>query len=261
MRKHLLMAVALATMASTFGCAGMKDKLCYTRQGALAGAAVGASSGALLGAWAGGHVAEGAILGAVSGGLGGVVIGGLIGDMDHHKEIAELKARVAELESQLAAKEAELKACQDKNAALMAEIEALRKKLADCEANSGKPLATIALPNTVLFKSGSAKLTDEGKRLLDDAVAKIKELGPDKMIVVEGHTDSDPIVNSGWKSNWELGAARSLAVVHYLQDSQGIAGESLNAATGGEYHPAAGNDTAEGKATNRRTLLMVHPKK
>jgi chemotaxis protein MotB len=76
--------------------------------------------------------------------------------------------------------------------------------------------------------------------------------------MVEGHTDSDPIRHSGWKSNWELGAARSLTVLHYLADKAGVDPAMMSAATFSKYQPVAGNDNAQGKAQNRRAVIVIY---
>ena len=88
----------------------------------------------------------------------------------------------------------------------------------------------------------------------------VREQFPDRALMVRGHTDSQPIVYSGWKSNWELGAARALGVVHYLMDKHGVQGENLSAATYSKYQPRADNATDEGRQQNRRAELVVLPK-
>ncbi len=118
----------------------------------------------------------------------------------------------------------------------------------------------LVFENDVLFAPGSARLTQRGAQSLDRVAQTIKCQLPHRMIYVEGHCDSDPIVYSGWRSNWELGAARALAVVHYLQDVHGIEGRRLAATTYSYYQPMADNDWAEGRQENRRAELVIYMK-
>ena len=110
----------------------------------------------------------------------------------------------------------------------------------------------------VLFDSGKAKLRKDSLPILDK-VAKILEKNvPNNNIGIEGHTDNQPIKYSGWKSNWELSAARALSVLHYLE-KEGIPPKRLSAIGYGEYRPVASNDTKEGKQLNRRVEIVIIP--
>jgi len=77
-----------------------------------------------------------------------------------------------------------------------------------------------------------------------------------KLIRVEGHTDNVPVHASTWTSNWDLSAARALAVVRVLQE-KGVDPTRLAAAGYGEYQPIASNDTPEGKSLNRRIEIVL----
>jgi chemotaxis protein MotB len=74
--------------------------------------------------------------------------------------------------------------------------------------------------------------------------------------MVEGYTDTDPIVYSGWPSNWHLGAARAIAVLQYI-NGQGIAPARCGATTYSEYRPVEPNATPEGKTKNRRVVVLI----
>lgn len=91
----------------------------------------------------------------------------------------------------------------------------------------------------VLFDKGSARLKEEGKPLLDEIVAVLKETGDlFSTVQVEGHTDDDPINTQQFPSNWELSAARAGAVVNYLLARQStIAPWRFSANGRGEYRP------------------------
>ena len=82
----------------------------------------------------------------------------------------------------------------------------------------------------------------------------------DLNVGIEGHTDNEPIKHSGWKSNWELSAARALSVLHYMADNHGVEPSRLSAIGYGEYHPVETNDTREGRQNNRRVEIVIIPK-
>jgi chemotaxis protein MotB len=117
----------------------------------------------------------------------------------------------------------------------------------------------ITVVGDLVFDSGKAKIRPEAFSLL----AKVSEVLKDNMaqfnIGIEGHTDNVPIRQSGWKSNWELSTARSLSVLHYLANDQGIAPERLSAIGYGEYRPVASNDTKDGRKQNRRVEIVILP--
>lgn len=117
----------------------------------------------------------------------------------------------------------------------------------------------ITVLGDLLFDSGKAKIRREAYAVLDKVAQVLAEDVPDLEVGVEGHTDNQPITHSGWKSNWELSAARALSVVHYLIDEKGIPPERLSAIGYGEYNPVAYNDTREGRQLNRRVEIVILP--
>ncbi len=109
----------------------------------------------------------------------------------------------------------------------------------------------ISIPGNVLFASGRAELTAQGKTTLQKLASDIRTRYADRDIYVFGHTDDDPIRKSKWKDNWELGAARSLTVIRTMRDL-GIANENLVQANCSQYRPRTSNASAAGKSQNRR---------
>jgi chemotaxis protein MotB len=99
-------------------------------------------------------------------------------------------------------------------------------------------------------------LTDEAKKLLDD-VAVILKRYEDHLIEIEGHTDNIPIKHEIFTSNNVLSDYRALAVFEYLVD-EGINPAKLKHSGRGEYAPIATNDTAEGRAQNRRVEIKIY---
>jgi len=112
----------------------------------------------------------------------------------------------------------------------------------------------------VLFDSGKAVLREQALSTLDKVARVLNTTVKDLNIGVEGHTDNVPIRHSGWKSNWELSAARAMSVLHYLTDEYGVAPERLSATGYGEYRPVASNDEAEGRQQNRRVEIVILPR-
>ncbi len=110
----------------------------------------------------------------------------------------------------------------------------------------------------VLFPSGSAQLQPGGEKQLASVAQRLIEIGSripkdiSWVLQVDGHTDDKPISNVLYPSNWELSAARAIAVVKFLH-SEGIPNERLVAAGYGEYQPLSTIDTAR----NRRIELKL----
>ena len=112
----------------------------------------------------------------------------------------------------------------------------------------------------VLFDSGKDQLRPASLETLEKISSVLKTTVKDLSIGIEGHTDNIPIKHSGWKSNWELSAARALSVLHYLIDSQAIKPQRLSATGYGEYHPIISNDAPESRKKNRRVEIVILPK-
>jgi len=109
----------------------------------------------------------------------------------------------------------------------------------------------------VLFTPGSADLTEQGKEIVGRVADMIKKDYANNEIVAQGFTDSQPIKYSHWKSNWELGGARALALVHYLVDKAGFPADKVASMSFGEFRSVAPNDTPENMAQNRRAVITV----
>lgn len=112
----------------------------------------------------------------------------------------------------------------------------------------------------VLFGSGSAELGLDGQQQMNQLARTLLDVAKDIpgdinwILRVDGHTDSQPIATTQFRSNWELSTARAIAVVRYLT-TQGITPDKLAAAGFGEFQPLdPGTDTAA-RAKNRRIEL------
>jgi chemotaxis protein MotB len=120
---------------------------------------------------------------------------------------------------------------------------------------------TMTMVDKILFASGSADVSKEGKKVLDKVITILKDV-KDKRIQVEGHTDNVRIFSSiktKYPTNWELSVARATQVVRYLQEEGGLDPKLLSATGYSEYQPLAPNDTDEGKAKNRRIEIVLLP--
>ncbi|HLN63194.1 MAG TPA: flagellar motor protein MotB [Symbiobacteriaceae bacterium] len=113
---------------------------------------------------------------------------------------------------------------------------------------------TISLAGNAFFDSGKATLRPEVLPLLNDIADRLKALPND--ISLEGFADSDPIKTSEFPSNWHLSTARALAVRDYLE-GRGVQPERMILVGYGDKRPVFSNETAEGKAKNRRVDVVI----
>jgi chemotaxis protein MotB len=117
----------------------------------------------------------------------------------------------------------------------------------------------VIVTDQVLFDSGQAVLRPDGLTILDVVGNALKPL--DNQIVIEGHTDSDPIKPGGYyTTNLQLSTDRAVAVTLYFSDVLGLDGPSLTPAGRADWEPLATNATSEGKAKNRRVEILVESK-
>ncbi len=174
-------------------------------------------------------------------------------------KVSELQAKINEL-SQKAEKAEQLEKTtqtyQDLTKKLEKEIQEGQVQITEM-----KNRLTMTMVDKILFPSGSAQISKDGKRVLDKVVTILKDI-KDKRIQVEGHTDNVRIVSSlvkKYPTNWELSTARATEVVRYLQESGDINPKLLSATGYSEYQPVASNDTEEGKHKNRRIEIVLLP--
>ncbi|MCC6748472.1 MAG: OmpA family protein [Deltaproteobacteria bacterium] len=114
---------------------------------------------------------------------------------------------------------------------------------------------TITLAEGFFFDSGSAAVRKNSLPTLERISRLLRSLG--NALRVEGHTDDRPIKTARFPSNWELSTARATYVVSYLIQHFEADPRQLSAAGYGEWRPTATNDTAEGRAMNRRVDIVV----
>ena len=112
----------------------------------------------------------------------------------------------------------------------------------------------IELNSSLLFGSGDAMPSDIAFNIIDKVGAILKPF--DNPIHVEGFTDDLPIRTAQYPTNWELSSARSASIVRMLA-MQGVNPQRLASVGYGEFQPVANNATAEGRARNRRVVLVI----
>lgn len=196
-----------------------------------------------------------------------------------------------ELLAQLEAKEKALAAEQDRLNKLKADLESSSKRLADLEnmiaqkdaamnklkeslskalnAFEGKGLTIhqkdgkvyVSMENKLLFQTGSWTVGAEGRKAVVE-VGKVLAQNPDISVLIEGHTDDQKFAGAvgSVENNWDLSTKRATAVVNILTENKAVVKTNLTAAGRGEYAPIASNETAEGKAKNRRIEIILTPK-
>jgi chemotaxis protein MotB len=116
---------------------------------------------------------------------------------------------------------------------------------------------TVTLPNAILFDSGKSELKKATITELDHIRSVLSQTYAGRQVDVIGHTDTDPIVKSKWKDNWELSAQRALTVTRYLIE-RGMSENEVRAIGCGESRPVAPNTSAANKAKNRRVEVVIH---
>lgn len=116
----------------------------------------------------------------------------------------------------------------------------------------------LSLSNKLLFKSGSVDIEAKGRDAIR-ILADVLKQNPDIDVMVEGHTDNVPIKTARFADNWDLSVARAITIVRMLTTSHNVPPTRLTAAGRGEFMPKASNDTAEGRALNRRTEIILTP--
>jgi len=114
----------------------------------------------------------------------------------------------------------------------------------------------ITISDNTLFASGSAQLKPES-RALAATISQLLEQYQDYEVVVAGHTDNVPINTSQFPSNFHLSAERALSFMAVLLENPNVGEERFSSVGYGEHKPVATNDTAEGRAENRRVEVSI----
>jgi chemotaxis protein MotB len=189
-----------------------------------------------------------------------------IGDLKTERDkLTGADSELGDTKAQLAAAESRLRDLEEQRAEVDARLAEFRevtekfKKLIDAgtlEITFRRGRMIVALPASVLFDSGSADLSDDGKKAVGE-VARVLVSVPRRRFMVGGHTDNVPAVKE-YKSNWSLSTARAVTVLEALMRA-GMDPTRLVAAGYAEYDPVASNGSNEGKQKNRRIEIILEP--
>ncbi|MFC5682267.1 OmpA/MotB family protein [Flavobacterium sp. MAHUQ-51] len=171
------------------------------------------------------------------------------------ERLSKSAQRLNELEEMIAAKEAAMRKLKE---TLSKALNGFEGKGLTVEQKNGK--VYVSMENKLLFNSGSWAVSSEGKKAVVE-LGKVLGENPDIAVLIEGHTDNDPYGGSGpIADNWDLSTKRATAIVAILSENKAINKKNLTAAGRGEFSPLATNETAEGKAKNRRIEIILTPK-
>ena len=173
-----------------------------------------------------------------------------------YAELQEREKKIAELQQLLTEQKTKSEALK----------EAIKKALTDFSAGElsvytkdGK--VYVSMSDKLLFKSGSTTVESKGVEALGK-LSEVLKKNADILITIEGHTDNVPYISSGGliKDNWDLSLMRSSSVLHILTDKYKVNPVQIIASGCGEFSPISSNATADGKARNRRTEIIITPK-
>ena len=189
----------------------------------------------------------------------------LFGGLEQKLSQLAAAAEAAMQSSGAAAAEAQEDAAEQKERNERAEIAedelrvALRQEigqgLVDVQREDDRVIITIGAGGA--FPSGSAELTASARQIMEE-IAGVNESGSGA-INVSGHTDNVPLIfGSQFRDNWDLAAARAASVVQALEDTGKVPAGRMQAVSFGESQPVESNDTATGRATNRRIEIEIN---
>ncbi|MDX2426816.1 MAG: OmpA family protein [Cycloclasticus sp.] len=117
-----------------------------------------------------------------------------------------------------------------------------------------KNLIKLAMSDSILFFPADATLSLSGEQVLDEIAVMLKQRP--WHILVEGHTDNQPISTPRYLSNWELSSARATSVTRYLI-GRGIRPQRLSAIGYADTRPLVDNDDEQGRSKNRRVAIVL----
>lgn len=170
------------------------------------------------------------------------------------QELQKRQARIEELERMIAEQDSVSKRL---NRLLREALLGFESDELTVEIQNGK--VYVSMSDKLMFKSGSASVENKGKEALK-VLARILNQNEDFEILVEGHTDNVPISTNKYSDNWDLSVARATSMVRILTDDYSVSPKRITASGKGEFAPRASNETAEGRAQNRRTEIILSPK-
>ncbi len=183
--------------------------------------------------------------------LGGLP--GCVSQAQYQKVVDENTKLTQRVDNLKAKSEARLKAFKD----MLEDLKPLIDRgILQVEVVDGR--VTLGMTSDVLFPSGSATLSADGKKNISEVAQALKKRNIAQNFQIEGHTDNEPINTAEFPDNWHLGAARAITVLEYMVD-QGFPSDHISAATFGQTQPVVPNSSDGNKAQNRRIEIVVLP--
>jgi chemotaxis protein MotB len=116
----------------------------------------------------------------------------------------------------------------------------------------------VSLEEKLLFKSGSDVVDPKGKEALKSLVDVLKNT-KDITVIIEGHTDNVPIKTKIFKDNWDLSTARATSIIRIMTKDYSFDSDRITASGRSQFHPVKTNETDAGRASNRRTEVILSP--
>ncbi len=168
------------------------------------------------------------------------------------KSLAETKQALMEMAERKAEMERELRQFKDLTLGLQSMINTGSVKVTFV-----KGRMVVSLGSDVLFRSGSAKLSQTGIEAVSKVSAQLAKI-KGKDFQVEGHTDDVPIKTKEFPTNWQLASARAYSVLTTMHEA-GLPEERVSIASYADTRPTANNETVENRALNRRIDIVVLP--
>lgn len=177
-----------------------------------------------------------------------------------HEEMLQLENRLKKSETII---ETQGKVIEDFSQARKKIEENLREQIAakDVKIEEMEGKLKVTFLDKILFSTGSDKINKPGQLALMKIAESLKE-GAFHQIVVEGHTDDvpiGPVLANRFPTNWELSAARAIAVVRFLEEKAGLDPNLLAASAYSFHRPLASNEKESGRSKNRRIEIILAP--
>lgn len=116
----------------------------------------------------------------------------------------------------------------------------------------------VTIQDGAFFNPGSADVRPEDVKLARE-ISELLVMNPPRNIIVSGHTDTVPMHNHEFKSNWHLSVMRAVNFMSILLENEKLDPRRFSARGLGEYEPVATNDTPEGRKLNRRVEVLIQP--
>ncbi len=180
---------------------------------------------------------------------------------------AEMEGKLSDMEGKMANMESQMSQVQEKLNMTEKELTAIKEEINGifgAYADSGLKMEErdgnlyVVTSEAINYRSGSTALSADERGALEELAMTLKD-NPELKMMVVGHTDDEGLIEgAAYRDNWDLSVARASRVVRYLI-SKGANPDQLTIAGAGEYEPIGDNETAEGRAENRRTVVQPNP--